>query len=280
MAEKQPNQPQARNEKRFADLGAAKRIWAIASIHGEAELLKRLHKTIRKAWQPLDRIVYLGNLLGRGQDVLGTLDELLAFRRDVLAVPNALPEDVAYLRGAQEEMWQKLLQLQFAPNPLDVFKWMLEHGLEATLKAYGGNPAEGAHEARGGALALTRWTKSLREAMQHRPGHFELFSELRRAAFTKDRGLLFVNAGVDPSRPLDAQSDSFWWGHGDFAKLAQPFNDFKLTIRGFDPRKPGIERGDFSMTIDAGAGRGGKLVAVCLSGQGELLEQLEAASAA
>lgn len=35
---------------------------------------------------------------------------------------------------------------------------------------------------------------------------------LRHAAFTDERGLLFVHASIDPSRPLTAQGDAFWWG--------------------------------------------------------------------
>src|SRR5271165_1084784 len=47
--------------------------------------------------------------------VLTTLDELLDFRRRVLGRGGGAACDVAFLRGSQEEVWQKLLQLQFAP---------------------------------------------------------------------------------------------------------------------------------------------------------------------
>ena len=39
----------------------------------------------------------------------------------------------AYLRGSQEEMWHKVLQLQFAADPRGVLAWMLEQGLGTTL---------------------------------------------------------------------------------------------------------------------------------------------------
>ena len=61
-------------------------------------------------------------------------------------------------------MWQKMLQLQFAPNPQDVLRWMLAQGVEGTLRAYGGRPEEGMAAAREGAVRLTRWTNGLREA--------------------------------------------------------------------------------------------------------------------
>ena len=61
-----------------------------------------------------------------------------SFYGPIMAIRGVLASDLVYLRGAQEEMWQKLLQLQFAPNPQDVLRWMLGQGVETTLRAYGG----------------------------------------------------------------------------------------------------------------------------------------------
>ena len=47
------------------------------------------------------------------------------------------PEDVVFLRGAQEEMFLKLLQLQTAPNPNEILLWMYEHGVNKTIDSYG-----------------------------------------------------------------------------------------------------------------------------------------------
>lgn len=261
-------------ERRFAVLKRPQRIWTVASIHGEAALAERLHEALLQRWQPFDRIVYLGNMIGRGTAVRETLDSLLAFRRTVLAVPHAIPEDIVYLRGGQEEMWQKLLQLQFATDPRAVLKWMLDHGAGATLEAYGGRPGDGLNEARHGPLAITRWTSALRQTMQKYPGHFQVLAELRRAAYSDDHALLFVNAGLDPSRPLETQADSFWWGHPAFAGLTEPFGDFRRVVRGFDLRRPGVERGPVVMTLDGGAGFGGPLLAACLDPTGELLDEV------
>jgi hypothetical protein len=138
----------ATDPQRFTDLGRPRRVWAVAAVHGEAGRLAALHGAIRDAIRPGDRVVYLGNMIGRGAHVRATLDEMLAFRRDVIARPGMLAEDVVYLRGMQEEMWQKLLQLQFAPNPAEVLQWMLGQGLEPTLRAYGGDVQEGFAAAR------------------------------------------------------------------------------------------------------------------------------------
>ena len=119
------------------------RVWAVAAIHGEAEQLAAAARALEPRIVAGDRLVYLGNYLGRGPDVRGTVDELLAFRRELIARPGMFAADVAYLRGSQEEMWQKLLQLQFAPNPREVLAWMLEQGVGATLAAYGGEHPAG-----------------------------------------------------------------------------------------------------------------------------------------
>ena len=108
-------------------------------------------------------------------------------------------------------MLQKLLQLQFAPNPGEVLAWMVEAGIGPTVRAYGGDLRQGFAATRGGPRTITRWTSTLRDAVNAAPGHTMLLSALRHAAFTEEGGLLFVHAGVDPARPLTAQGDAFWW---------------------------------------------------------------------
>ncbi len=261
--------------ERFAVLRRARRVWAVAAIHGEAGRLAALHRVLADAFEDSDRLVYLGNYLG-GAEVLRTVEELLALRRALIARPRLFASDVAYLRGSQEEMWQKLLQLQFAPNPREVFDWMMGHGLDATLRAYGGDEKAGAAAAREGAVGITRWTQSLRAAMQARPGHATLMSALRRAALTDDGKLLFVHAGIDPSRPLSAQSDSFWWNLGGFSRLAQPYAGFSRVIRGYDRDHGGLIESAHTTSIDAGSGFGGPLLAACFDPHGALLATIEA----
>lgn len=272
--ERQPAAQAGRMERRFALLKGARRIWAVAAIHAEADLLTHLHAEIGARWQPLDRIVYLGNLIGRGPAVRETFEELLHFRRQVLAVPHAIPEDVVYLRGSQEEIWQKLLQLQFARDPRGVMAWMLDHGVAPILEAYGSRAQEALAAARQGPLVLTRWTSALRRAMHEQPGHFQVLSELRRAALTDDQSFLFVHAGLDPSRPLEAQADSFWWGHPDFGRLTEPYAGFRRLVRGSDARRPGIAVEGLVTTLDGGAGFGGPLVAALLTPEEGVVERL------
>jgi serine/threonine protein phosphatase 1 len=263
------------DSEKFARLPPGGRVWAVASIHGEAQRLARLHDMLGGRLQPGDRLVYLGNYLGHGASVAAALDELLEFRCGFLARPFARLCDLAYLRGSQEEMWHKLLQLQFAPNPREVLQWMLDHGLGPTLQAYGGDPAQGFGAAREGAVALTRWTAALRSAFNAAPGHANVMSALRRAAFTEDRRLLFVNAGIDVARPLSVQGDSFWWGGRGFLELDRPYDGFVKVVRGFDPAKPGVSAVPHALSIDGGSGRGGTLLALCLDAEGGVLDRIE-----
>lgn len=268
--------------QKFADLGRPRRIWAVASIHADSDRLAAVHDIIGRHFRAGDRIVYLGNLIGWGADVTGTLDALLEFRRAVLSVPGALAGDVVYLRGGQEEMWQKLLQLQFAPNPREVLDWMLRQGVAPVLAAYGGSAEQGVAAARGGVVALGRWTQSLRTAMHAHSGHENLFSALKRAAYTGDPdtgeagGALLVNAGVDPTRPFGHQGDSFWWGGGAFARMDQPFGGFRVVVRGYDPARQGVKVNTVAATLDGGCGFGGPLVCACLSPDGDLLDLYQA----
>ena len=263
-------------DEKFARLRTGRRIWAVASIHGEAERLGRLHDRIAEQFRDGDRIVYLGNYLGRGSSVGATIDELLDFRRRILARQHSFACDAVFLRGAQEEMWQKLLQLQFAPNPGDVLAWMVREGVEATVRAYGGDLQHGFAASRDGPRTITRWTSALRDAMNAAPGHRILLANLRHAALTEDGRLLFVHAGVEASRPLAAQGDVFWWGGRDILDLAAPFDGFGRVIRGFDRQMRGLVEGEFAVSLDAGAGRGGRLLAAAFAPDGAVVGRLEA----
>jgi serine/threonine protein phosphatase 1 len=282
------------DQQKFAFLEGARRVWCVGAVHGERARLEALHDRLWTRLAPGDRLVYLGNVLGRGPDVAGTVAELLAFRCGVMALEPAATPHVVVLRGSQEEMWQKLLQLQFATDPRGVLEWMLGHGLAATLDAYGSSAAEARERVRGGTVGLTRWTQGLRRAMQALPGHVAFMADLRRAcavtgtqpvdtgdpAARPPHGLLCVNAGLDPTRPLEAQKDSFWWASGGFQRLDRPYGGYARVVRGFAPEKPnphpGVALSDFAATVDAGCGLGGPLAAACFAMDGSLDDAVEA----
>jgi len=266
----------------FAVLRRPRRIWAVAAVHAEAKRLCKIHRALAERFETGDRLVYLGNLLGRGPDLHGAINELLNFRRAVISGPGMFAGDVAVLRGAQEEMWQKLLQLQFAANPAEVLAWMLDHGVASTIEAYGSTANASLQAVREGTLALARWTASMRAAMNEVPGHTPLLAALKRAAYSEwepgsdEARLLFVHTGIDVSRPLATQVDSFWWATGNFSAIAEPYAGYACIVRGYDHSHSGLIKGQYTLSIDGGCGSGGSLLAACLSPSGEVLELLDA----
>ena len=255
----------------------ARRIWAIGAVHGEAARLGALHDELAGRIRQGDCIVYLGDLIGYGPDIAQTVDELLRFRSAFLARPPFVhADDFICLRGQQEEIWQKLLQVQFAVNPLEVIDWTLAHGAEATMRAYGGDAVSARSAARGGAVALTRWAGEMRERMRRCPGHIAWLNGLRRSARTEHGALLFVNAGLDPARTFAEQTDGFWWEGRGFDAIAAPYAGFRLVIRGLDPQRRGFASTPWSLTVDGGCGFGGPLIALCLAPNGEVLDRIEA----
>lgn len=267
-------------DARFASLGQAKRVWAIPAIHAEAGRLMTLHDQLFEQIAPGDRILYLGNVIGLGPQPRETLDEVLAFRRSVLALPGMVPDDFVYLRGGHEEMWEKLQQVQFAPNPQDVLRWMLDNGMAGVLESYGIKPRSGLYAACEGVMGLTRWTQGVRAAIRRHAGHEIFQCQLRRAALTAPQDgrdpILFVHAGINPARPLQDQGDAFWWGGQHFDSLAAPYAPFKKIIRGYNPDHDGLRMNNITVTIDAGCGYGGSLICAAFDAGGAVLALIEA----
>ncbi|MEH6544883.1 MAG: hypothetical protein V7701_00535 [Sneathiella sp.] len=260
--------------EKFGCLAQVGRVWAVSSIHGELTRLIQLHDTLVKRWKPGDRLVYLGNYLGRGPDIKGVLDELLSFRINRLCLAGMAAQDIVFLRGAQEEMWRKLLQIQLASDPNTVFDWMAEHGIGRTLEAYGESEEEARKYFREGILATTKWTNRLREKIQSNPGHNDILVALRRAAYTEDGELLFVHAGVDPGKAVIDQNDTFWWGSPHFDTIDKPYSGFQKVIRGYDQAQLGITETAHTATIDGGCGHGGPLYAACFNLEGSIVDQI------
>ena len=260
---------------KFGVLIGARRVWAVGAAHGHADQLRAVHDQIERRFENGDRLVYLGNNLGVSAAVRDTVDELLLFRRALLARFTLFRDDVVFLRGRQEEMWHKMLQLHLARDPAQVLEWMLAQGVGETLRAYGGSPDLARQRCREGALALARWTGNLREAVRANPGHDELAAALRRAAVNAESTILFVHAGIDVNRPLAAQTDSFWWGAAGFAEISEPYDGFRRIVRGYDPDHGGLRVGQVAATIDSGCGFGGPLTAACFDPSGDLVDRVE-----
>lgn len=269
--------PRMSHSDRFTVIRAATRIWVIAAIHGDLDRLVAVHDEIAMDIKPGDRIVYTGNYFGYGTDLPAVLDELLRFRAWFLShPPYQHSDDIIYLRGAQEEMWGKLMQLQFAPNPAAVLEWIGARGLREMIEAIGLSFEEGIAKAHEGTLAMTHWTNRVRETGRLLPGHDALMASLKRAAYTDDGLILFVHTGIDPEKALSRQSDSFWWASQSFKALNEPYRGFHRVFRGFDPEAQGLLESEFTVSIDGGCGRGGSLYAIRILSNGEIDQRIAA----
>lgn len=260
---------------RFAPLGTPARIWAFGAIHADVQRLASLHDALFPLIRPGDRIVYMGNYTGWGPCPLETIDELLAFRSGVLGRPGMMPSDIVFLRGGQEEMGQKILQIQFATGPLQVLKWMGANGLAETVGAYGFSLDDAEGYAREGVSALTRWSMKLGQAIRARPGHIAFITGLRRLAHTElttPAPLLFVHSGIEPDKPWDLQDDAYWWASKGFERMQTPPRPFARLVRGFDPSHGGFQEKPYAITADAGCGFGGSLACVGIGSDGRIFD--------
>ena len=226
------------NHSQFVEFKNTRNIWAIGSIHSNLDSFELIKENILKNFSKKDKLVFLGNVIGLGNKAKETLSSVIDMRNYLLSKFYLKSEDVVFLRGAQEEMFLKLLQLHTAPNPQDIIKWMFEHGVDKTVESYGFARNEIEQISFQGTLSINRWTSLLNKCLKKIPGHYEYFTNLRHAAFEESKKILFVNRGVDISRPLSAQSDCFWWGYQNFSKLNEPYKTFNKIVRGYESAKP------------------------------------------
>ncbi len=221
------------NESKFQELNNANKIWAIGSIHSSLESFKSIKKYILSNFYFGDKLVFLGNIIGFGSKSKEIISEVLDLRFHLMAKFHLTNEDIVFLRGAQEEMFSKLLQLQIAPNPIEIIEWIFSHGVDQTVISYNFDPNEFREIASQGTIQINKLTTKLNNQISMIPGHKEFFSNLKHAAYSDTKELLFVNRGVDISRPLSAQYDCFWWGYQNFALIDKPYNSFKRIVRGY-----------------------------------------------
>ena len=220
-------------QSNFIELKNASRIWAIGSIHSNLNAFNSIKGFIYKNFKENDKLVFLGNVIGLGEKSKETLSSIIELRFNLMSKFKLKPEEIVFLRGAQEEMINKLLQLHIAPNPIEIIKWMFDHGVDKTLNSYGFSREEIINIASSGTVSISKWTSKFNHTLIDNPGHKEYFLNLKHAAYSSSKKILFVNRGVDITRPLSAQNDCFWWGYQNFSKYNKPYNSFVRIVRGY-----------------------------------------------
>ena len=221
------------NESKFNEFKNFNRIWAIGSIHSSIDSFQSIKNYIFSNFKKDDKVIFLGNIIGFENKSKEIISDILNFRFSLMAKFKLTNNDIVFLRGAQEEMFSKLLQLQIAPNPMEILDWVFSHGVDQTIISYNFEPKEFTAVASQGVIQINRLTTRLNHQISITPGHKEFFSNLKHAAFSDTKEVLFVNRGVDISRPLSAQNDCFWWGYQNFSMIDKPYNTFKRIVRGY-----------------------------------------------
>jgi serine/threonine protein phosphatase 1 len=225
------------NSSKFSELRDANKVWAVGSLHSSLESFNSIKKYILSNFESGDKLIFLGNVIGYSNKSKEIISEVLKLRFKLMAKYKLKSSDIVFLRGAQEEMFSKLLQLHIAPNPIEIIKWIFSHGVDQTIISYNFNPDEFIKIASQGTIQINKLTTKLNNQILLSAGHKEFFSNLKHAAYTDTKKVLFVNRGVDISRPLSAQNDCFWWGYQNFSEINKPYFSFKRIVRGYQSNK-------------------------------------------
>ena len=235
------------NQSNFIELTKCSRIWAVGSMHSNLNAFNSIKKFILNKFEENDKLVILGNVIGLGNKSKEIISSVINLRFNLMSKFKLKPNDIVFLRGAQEEMFSKLLQLQIAPNPIEIVNWMFEHGVNNTLESYGFKKEDVLNIASSGTVAISKWTSKLNKTLLQSPGHKDYFLNLKHAAYSSSKKILFVNRGVDITRPLSAQNDCFWWGYQNFSKLVNPYKTFLRIVRGYESK----HQNNFQMSKDS-----------------------------
>ena len=222
------------NISNFVELKKSNKIWAIGSIHSNLKSFNSIKKYILKNFEETDKLIFLGNVIGLGDSPKETLTSVIDLRFNLMSKFKLKPDSIVFLRGAQEEMFTKLLQLQLAPNPAEIIEWMFDHGVNKTIESYGFSENELKNIASSGTMSISKFTSNLNKIVQNNPGHTQYFLNLKHAAYSHTKKILFVNRGVDITRPLSAQNDCFWWGFQNFSTIQNPYKTFLKIVRGYE----------------------------------------------
>lgn len=235
--------------------GAPARIYAVGDVHGQLDLLRRVHGAIEEdaASRPAasgHMVLHIGDYVDRGPDSRGVIDYLVAReaagRGDVNLLGNHDRMFLRYLEGGRDE--------RLVPS----LWWLHERlGGLATLRSYGVALPDGATEARG-----ARVVEQVRAATPE--AHVAFLRALRLSWRWGD--WFFAHAGVAPGVPLDAQSeDDLVWIRGPF--LESGLDHGATVVHGHTPVEAVEDHGN-RIAIDTGAAYGGPLACIVIEGAG------------
>jgi serine/threonine protein phosphatase 1 len=222
------------------DVGEAPLTYAIGDIHGSLQKLRELMTLCRRhADGRPATFIFLGDYIDRGPDSRGVVEALIELQ-------SRQPDRVITLKGNHEAV-----AVEVVDGDTDPQTWLREGGT-ATLRSYR------VDDARDLPAEHVAW--------------------LRMLPLSYDDGeRFFVHAGIDPDKPLDAQSDR------DLIWIREPFlsdarDHGRLIVHGHTPQRDGMPdfRGN-RLNLDTGAVFGRALTAAAFgSGRRHPLGYLQA----
>ena len=198
--------------------------YAIGDVHGSLGLLRTLIKRCRKhARGRATTLVFLGDYIDRGPDSAGVISFIMELQSE-------LRERLIALKGNHEAM-----VVDVVDGEVEAEFWLSQGGAQ-TLRSYGVTSADALPRAH------IKWLRSL--PTSHDDG--------RR---------FFTHAGIDPDKPLTAQSEhDLIWIREPF--LSDPRDHGRLIVHGHTPLKPAVpDLRNNRLNIDTGAVYGGALTA-------------------
>ena len=204
-------------------------VYAIGDIHGS---LQKLCDLIARCERYADgrptAFVFLGDYIDRGPDSSRVIDT-------VMNLQSRLQQRVIALQGNHEAA-----AIDVVDGETEADHWLREGGA-ATLRSYG------VSSARDLPSEHVAWMRSL-------PLRYD------------DGRRFFVHAGIDPEKPLDAQSDR------DLIWIREPFlsdarDHGRLIVHGHTPLATGVpDLRSNRLNLDTGAVFGGPLTAAAFAG--------------
>lgn len=219
--------------------------YLVGDIHGCGAKLARMVALIeRDRGDAAADIVFLGDYVDRGEDIAGTLADLMALER-------ASEGRVICLAGNHDRM-----MLDFLDHPdISTGRWLAVGGF-STLTSFGALRIAGRGE---GGLAET--SRALADAMGA-----ELVDWLRgRPLWWRSGNVVAVHALTEPTRPMHEQSeDTLLWARPD--ERLRPRSDGTWVVHGHTiMSRPTIRHGHIA--VDTGACLGNPLTAAVLDGR-------------
>jgi len=216
-------------------------IFAIGYIHGRYDFLSDLLEEVFASYDSSSsELVFLGDYIDRGPQSREVIDLLLELRVEM----NQRFAPV-FLKGNHEATL-----LDFLNDPGIGPLWMQFGGAE-TLMSYGVRPPEFKGDE-------ARWAEASRDLRSRLPkAHLDFFQTL---LLSTERGCyFFAHAGVDPSKPIEMQSES------DLLWVREPFLDDdwplpRIIVHGHTP-EPEPYHDNRRIGLDLGGYQTGRMAA-------------------